>query len=667
MKPMPHRQIHMDFHTSPMIPGIGEAFNADAFGKTLSDAHVQHVNLFGKCHHGWFYYPSGLGPMHPNLSFDLLSAQTEACRKFGISYSVYTCVGWNEDWAARHPQWQELSPEGILGAKPPFERKFYQWRKLCLNNLEYRDVIKAELREEVGRFRPKGLWIDIILQNECVCPACRKRADALGLDIASSEGRRRLARRSQIDYMQDIYAFVMALDPLLHVYFNGYPYAYDLADEPDYAGVNKRQCVTFMDIESLPSPEWGYAHFPISVNYVNKFDTHDVIMMNGKFHLAWGDFGSLRNLAALEYECFRAVASGAGVCVGDQLHPSGALEQSVYERIGQVFARMEALEPWCLDTLKIAEVGVYGTVRSAQAVTNEVDRSIEGVYRALTELKIQYDIIDLTDPIDGYKLLILPDRVTLTEDAARKIDAYVENGGKILATGFSAANENGFMLKSLPVEFLGKGLTAPRYMDIREGVFHGVPAMKTVAYSGGARVLAKPGAEVLCETVDSYFDRAEAHFSSHRQTPPKPVGDGEPCVVVSERAAYVSNTLFMDLAEYGVKAYKDILSSLIRRLLPRPLVKTDLPAYAEVVLRARGGDTVVHVLNYLVQRKCAQLDTVEEVVPLTGRTVAVRTDHMPSAVQSLPGGEAVPFDYLGGYVRLKPDVLHGWTVFLLEA
>jgi hypothetical protein len=390
-------------------------------------------------------------------------------------------------------------------------------------------------------------------------------------------------------------------------------------------------------------------------------------MMNGKFHLAWGDFGSLRNLAALQYECFRAVANGAGVCVGDQLHPSGALERSVYERIGQVFARMEALEPWCLDTKKIAEVGVYGTVRSAQAVTNDVDRSIEGVYRALTELKIQYDIIDLTDPVDRYKLLILPDRVTLTEEAARKIDAYVENGGKILATGFSGADENGFMLKSLPALYLGKGLTAPRYMDIPEGAFDGVPAMKTVAYSGGARVLAKPGAVVLCETVDSYFDRAEAHFCSHRQTPPKPTGDGETCVVVSDRAAYVSNTLFMDLAEYGVKAYKDILASLIARLLPRPMVKSDLPAYAEISLRARGADTVVHVLNYIVQRKCAQLDTVEDVVPLTGRTIGIRAEKAPSAVKRLPGGEAVPFKYIDGYVRLRPDALHGWTVFLLEA
>jgi hypothetical protein len=296
-----------------------------------------------------------------------------------------------------------------------------------------------------------------------------------------------------------------------------------------------------------------------------------------------------------------------------------------------------------------------------------VDLSIEGAYRALTELKYQFDIVDLTDPIDHYELLILPDRVTLTPEAARRIDAYVEKGGKLLVTGHSAAGPDGFLLDCLPVEYLGEGRTAPRYMDIQEGAFENVPAMKTVAYSGGARVALKKGAKSLCDTVDSYFDRAETHFCSHRQTPPKLMGDGEPCVVLNDRVAYVSIMLFMDLAEYGVKAYKDILGSLIKRLLPRPLVKSDLPAYAEVTLRALGTDTVVHVLNYIVQRKCKQLDTVEDIVPLSGRTIEIRTPRAPSEVTLLPGGETVPFEWANGYVRLKPETLGGWTVFLLKA
>lgn len=667
MKPMPYQQIHLDFHTSPLIPGIGAAFDEDAFGQTLRDAHVQHINLFGKCHHGWFYYPSQVGPMHPHLNFDLLGGQVAACKKYGISYSVYTCVGWNEECATRHPQWQEISPQGLLGGKPPFERGFYQWQTLCLNNQEYRRLIKAELEEEYTRFQPRGFWIDIIQPHECVCLSCREKAETLGLDIESDSDRKKMARLTQIDYMRDIYAFVLSLDPQLQVYFNGFPYACDLVDDPPLSHANKRACVTFMDIESLPSTEWGYSHFPVAVNYVNKYDTHDIIMMNGKFHLAWGDFGTLRNQAALEYECFRAAANGAGVCVGDQLHPGGALDESVYRRIGRVFEQLEATEKWCRGSRKVAQIGVYSATRSAEKIDNGVELSLEGAYRALTELKYQYDILDLTDPIDGYELLILPDHVALTPEAARRIDAYVRGGGKLLSSGYSALGPDGdFLLDCLPVSYLGPGLTSPRYMDIRADAFPGVPAMKTVAYSGGARVAAKPGARVLCETVDSYFNRSEAHFCSHRQTPPQPRGAGEPCVVLNGGVAYVSNVLFQDLAEYGVKAYKDILACLIGHLIARPLVISDLPAYAEVTLRRQGGDLIVHVLNYLVQRKCRILDTVEDVVPLYDRSLRILTGERPLAVSLLPQEAPLPFEFEDGYTLVRLDRLEGRTMLKIK-
>lgn len=661
-KKMPHRQIHIDFHTSEHIPEVGLDFDEDEFGKTLKDAHVEHVNLFAKCHHGWFYYPSEVGAMHPKLKTDLLDRQVAACRKYGISFSIYTCVGWNEDCANRHPEWLEMSPEGVLGYKKPHERGYYQWQTLCLNSMEYRELIKKELCEEYARFHPLGFWIDIIQPHECVCESCRKKATKLGLDIGSAADRQKLARLAQLDYMRDIYDYLHSLDSELHVYFNGFAYAFDLGDEPELSNANKRDCVTFMDIESLPSTEWGYSHFPLAVNYVNKYDTHDVIMMNGKFHLAWGDFGSLRNEAALEYECFRAAANGAGCCIGDQLHPRGRLDKAVYQRIGKVFAQLEETEKWCADTEKEVQIGVFGTARSQDLNSNGVDRSLEGAYRILSEGKYQYDIVDLNDSYDKYELLILPDSVFVNDEAARRIDGFVKAGGKLLVSGFSAASEDGFVLESLPVIYEGRGLSCPRYMDITEDAFHGVPEMKTVSYSGGARVSAKQGAITLCETVDSYFDRSEEHFCSHRQTPPKAESDGEPCIVTDGNVTYVSNMLFRDIAVYGLKAYKDILLDLISRLLPDPIVKTDLPAFAEVYVRRQGENKIVHILNYIVQRKCVELDTVEESVPIYDRRLSIYSETAPKLVRLVPSNEPVAFEYEDGYVNMKLPRLDARTL-----
>ena len=64
---MRYRQIHLDFHTSERIPGIGSRFDARDFARTLADASVDSVTVFSKCHHGWSYHPTTVGKQHPHL------------------------------------------------------------------------------------------------------------------------------------------------------------------------------------------------------------------------------------------------------------------------------------------------------------------------------------------------------------------------------------------------------------------------------------------------------------------------------------------------------------------------------------------------------------------------------------------------------------------------
>ena len=90
--PRPWRKIHLDYHNSQYMPQIGEAFDPDQFGDTLQLGHVDSVVVFAKDMHGFFYYPTESGPVHPSLTFDLLGAQVEACRKRGIKVYAYYCV-----------------------------------------------------------------------------------------------------------------------------------------------------------------------------------------------------------------------------------------------------------------------------------------------------------------------------------------------------------------------------------------------------------------------------------------------------------------------------------------------------------------------------------------------------------------------------------------------
>lgn len=91
------RQIHLDFHTTKDIAGIGASFNAEDFARTAKEASISSITVFARCHHGWLYYDSKKFPelVHPHLeNKNLLVEQVRALHAQGIN-APYTspCSG----------------------------------------------------------------------------------------------------------------------------------------------------------------------------------------------------------------------------------------------------------------------------------------------------------------------------------------------------------------------------------------------------------------------------------------------------------------------------------------------------------------------------------------------------------------------------------------------
>jgi hypothetical protein len=670
MKRPPWRQIHLDFHTSPLIPGVGARFDAEGFVAMLAAARVQSINLFAKCHHGMYYYPTRLGRMHPQLSFDLLGAQISACRKAGIRTLVYDCAVWAEDVADRHPGWLQIDARGVAGMRSPFTAEIGGWRAMCLAEPGLIELTKAEIAEIHQAYHPHGFWIDIVIQFGCVCPRCITDMRGAGMDPTDTTQVARHDRMVEIRYAREISSFIRALDPTLDVFFNGFAYEMDLVDEPELSAARKRDCLSFVDVESLPSDDWGYAHFPVIANYLDTISrTLDITMMNGRFHTAWGDFGSLRNLEAMEYESFRAAAAGARTCVGDQLHPSGRLEPSVYARIGAVFSELERRERWLIDTRKVAEIAVLADSPVLRAGIQERLRgnpSAEGAYRMLSELHRLFDFIDFTDDLSPYRVLILADNVRVDQRMAERIDAYVRAGGALLATGTAGMDRAGgnFLVRSIGVDYQGPAKFCPRYARITPDGFPKIPAMDYVLYEQGAMVSPVPGAEVTARIVNPYFNRTWEHFCSHRHAPPDQLSE-EPFVVRTARTAYAAHPMFTDYSASGCRVYRDIVAQLLNDLAGEALVVTDLPATAEMTLRRQENDLILHVLHFIIQRKCRKLETVEEKIPLFDTAVSIKTDARPGRVTLVPQEQQIAFAQRGERCSFRIPVVDGWQMVVL--
>lgn len=656
---IPYRQIHLDFHTSPEIPDVGIQFDAAAFSDTLKRAHVNSINLFTKCHHGMYYYPSSVGTQHPALKgFDLFGAQVAACKKAGIRACAYTCVAWNEDWADRHPEWLCLTFDGLRGNKLPFEDGYVKWNSLCINHPDYRKVLKAELKETLEKYHPAGFWIDIVLSYECVCPVCKAEMLRLGMDPTKREEVQKHDRMSEIAFCRDIYEYLKALDPDVDIYFNSLPYALDNGLNIETSSVTKRNYFTLQDIESLPSEEWGYNHFPISASYINKYD-QEIAMMNGKFHFSWADFGTLRNRQAMEYECFRALAYGAKVCIGDQLHPIGKLDPTVYAQIGEVFSSIEGKEPWLHGTKPVCEVGAF--ITAGESSTPQTPAPVEeGVYRMLVEMHIPFHFLNNTDDLSGYRLLILPDCFIPDEALAMKLDNYAKNGGKLLITGRSAVKDGSFLLSCIDADFVGESEYATRYIHLDPKLFPDIPQIDHVLYERGYRISANK--EPAAKITVPYFDRTYLHFCSHRQTPPRPDVSGEAAILFDDAYVYVNSPLFTDYIKNGYRTHREIIRRCIDYLLPDRIILTNLPAITEMTLRDNGSSYIIHLLNYVIQKKSKRLELIEDEYTVIDGELKVRLKKCPQKIWLVPGKKELTWSYENGCASISLPVISGHTM-----
>ena len=656
----PYRHIHLDFHTSPLIPSIGADFDPEEFARTLGEAGVNSICCFAKCHHGVSYYPTEVGVRHPHLRRDLLGEQVEACHRHGINVTAYTTVVWDEDAAEKHPEWRQVDKSGRPVGRGPVDIS-HRWRFLCMNT-PYADYVIRQAEEVVQKYPIDGLFVDIVFQSApgCLCSYCLNGMLSAGLDALSDGDLRQYALEVERRFMSLMSERIWKLRPGLPVFYNS---RLRLTADPSAGNPPELQYQTHVEIESLPSGGWGYNHFPLYVRY---FQTQNIPHLGhtGRFHKSWADFGGLKPRAALEYECFRMLASGSSCCVGDQLHPRGRLDPGVYQRIGEVYNEVAKVEPWCVDSEPVADIGVLlATKVPADSRTGDYATE-EGAMRLLLELHQQFQFVDRNADFGRYRLLIVPDSVEVGSALRAKLDAYLAAGGSLLVTGRSGFGPAAVSWDSLGVEWLGPSTYEPEFLHLDQ-LTVGAPPLDYVVYERGERVRALVGTEVLARVGEPYFNRTPFTYTSHQHSPIREVTDA-PAIVRKGRAVYCAYPLFRAYRLHGNEIYKQVIAALIELLLPNPVLRVAAPSTAEVTLMrqaasATGGEDrlVAHLLHYVPQRRANDLDIVEDVLPIFDVDVAVRAGSPPARAYLAPEGVDLPVDWDGTYAKVRVPKVEG--------
>ncbi len=657
------RQIHLDFHTSELIPDVGASFDPDVFADTLAEARVNWVTLFAKCHHGLSYYPTQAGTVHPSLKFDLLGAQIEACRKRGIVTPAYISVRVDEHNAHVHPDWiGRLKDNKVWKWGETLQAGWYNH---CMNNPDYVEELGAQAVEVLREYDVEGIFFDMCYNPEpgCYCPRCYDGMKKRGLDFASDADHRQFEFLITRDYTRKLAKIIRGVKKNAAVFFNGRVRP-DIGCELDV--------FTHLEIEALPTGGWGYSFFPIHVRYAR---THPrpVQGMTARFHKSWADFGGLKTRDQMVYEAGTILAAGAVMNVGDQCHPRGVLDKGAYEVIGTAFKHVEQCEPWCRKAKAASEIGVLmlpaapGTAFATPPVAGGLSQSIDGAGRMLLELKHQFDLIYPDTAFDAYKVVILPDSGYLDAALRRALAAYVKGGGSLLVSHEASLVDGAFTCPGLPVRHAGPFASKPCYLDLGRELGAGLPDSRFVFYEDSAQVKPVAGARTMGRLCSTYFNRAYDHFCSHFQTP-----DDQrttwPVVVRKGRVAYLAPAVFRAYREHAYSVYKTVVGRVLEQLLPEPCVRVTAPSAMEVSVnrQARPKRLVAHLVNFQPQRRHAAVEWIEDLYPVRDIALAVRTVRAPRAVYVAPSQAPVPFRMEGAYCRVVVPEVHAHQLVVFE-
>jgi hypothetical protein len=662
--PLRFRQIHLDFHTSPDIKGVGVDFDAREFARTMQKAHIDSVTVFAKCHHGLLYYDTRRPERHPHLKrgLDLLGEQIEALHRVGIRAPIYISVMCDEYAANLHPEWIAMQPDGKRVGRGPLDNARFLWQILDMNS-PYQEYVAAQTREVLKLFKPvDGIFFDMCWDQPSASNFAKEAMLRGGFDPEKEEDRNRHAHLLSLSYMKRLAKMVKDSSPQGSVFFNGRAHSF-LREE---VGIQTQD-----EIEALPTGGWGYMYFPKNVRYARTLGL-PYLGMTARFHKSWADFGGLKPQAALEYETAQMLSQGARCSIGDQLHPRGTLDRAAYQLIELVYQRVEARQPWLTDAKILTDIAVLQSPEApvGQGSRINVAGAEVGAVRLLSQLNHQFDLIDRPAEFEKYKLLILPDIVQVDEALAKKLRAYLKSGGSILASGTSGLNADASraMIPELPIKPAGMLPWTTTYIRFGREIDSNVPPTDHVMYEPGVAVSPAKGATTLAKVVEPYFNRSWQHFSSHAQTPAWRVNKF-PAAVQKGRVAYVAFPIFTAFAAHANYPYRLLVRNILNRLLPEPLLRVAGPTITETsVMRQTGprGRTIVHVLYFPTERRTEKLDLAEDIVPLFDMPLSLKLARSPKRVYTAPDQTDVVFEYLAGRVNLRVPEIRGHAMIVFE-
>ena len=638
------RCIHLDFHTSPAIDGIGSKFNKAEFTKMVKDAKIDLMTVFAKCHHGYCYYPTKVGEMHPGLNFNLLQEQIDAIHDAGAEAPIYITMGWSKKDADEHPEWHHIDffkkTPIYFGTVPSddLDSPIYDctWTTLCPVG-PYKQHLIDITREVCEQFdTTDGVFYDICFMKEaCACESCKAGMKEMGLDPDNYEDAKKYYRIKRIEMMKELTGIVHEYTPDAPVFYNGG------ADQnrPEYHPYQ-----THYELEDLPTAWGGYDLMPLRAKFFEKYGKK-FWGMTGKFHHAWGEFGGFKNKDALKYECADMVSIGASISVGDHLHPLGALDESTYAVIGHAFDYVEKIEKYSENTKAYTDIAIW--------MSHDYEADM-GCSKIIQLMHLEFDVIESGDDISKYNCIVIPEHAKLSCEDKRSLSEFVARGGALVMSGDSGFKEVGIDIKG------------PSEYDL-DYISCKVDEIVTPFLSYTKAYVAECEGEVLAKVYEPYFNRTFRHFCGHKNTPFKPEAAEYPALVKNGNVLYFAHPVFSAYNKSGNYVLERYVKQAIEKVYNKNVEFSYYPSCARVRIRKSENDNfyAIHML-YAPPVNRGNVCLLEDFPPLYNTEISLKVGEEIKRVVLVPQNKEIKFEQKDGKVIFNVEKMELHQLVVLE-
>jgi hypothetical protein len=617
--------------------GVASAFDPERIVAEFVRARINSAVIYAKCQYGNFYCDVESGHKHAGLGdLDFLGEMIRLGHQNNIRIIGYYSNRWDVEAAREHPEWMQLDADG--------NRSYDRWPTLCLNS-PYRDLVHTQLHELLSKYELDGVWSDMIHGQPCFSPYCQHT-------YAEHNGGRALPRSPQdadyvnflrwqreyiYDYIASCRAVVKAARPeaafLINFFGTTYTHPREGLATPHLALSDMGSTEGYTEWHGLLFP--GYAARYMRMGTLDR--PSEVLI--GRFVNTW-DF-TLRPPAQVRFEAFSAAASGAAVCLDDEPYHDGSLEPRVYDQLADAYSEVEKREPYLIGAEPVYYAALYHSekARALNPVLNQTPASavslvppsnqnpgasdhiptMIGAYKALVDAHVPVEFVndlpESTATLSRYKVVYLPNILTLSDSEAEALRAFVRAGGGLVATGATSLyNEDGtvrenFLLADLfGVDAKGRGAYTFPYFHFKSAPFtDDVLGMPLPHYMAMWQV--KPNhadVQVAATRRDPLIETGgEVYY--HNNQPPPGADTGEPVITFRKygagRVVYCAALPESNYARLNLPAYSQLIANMVTWAAGAvPLVSADDLPFTEITTTALNGEYYLHLVTGIPQR-----------------------------------------------------------------